>query len=414
MSAGATPPPPPPSTPPPPPPPSPQHGFVAAVKRGAGWLRGLGADADVVVSSRIRMARNLAGFPFLARSTRAQREQVLDICRERLMSCGISNQMMWVDVHDAPPLDRTLMVERHLISKEHAKGVVPGAGAQKTDKTAEPSEAADVGDPAVAQTGANEPRGVAISLPDERVSVMVNEEDHLRIQVLVSGLALEEAFAQVSAVDDLIEGPCGRSGHTLRYAYSPRFGYLTCCPTNVGTGIRVSVMLHLPALKLTGEMDKVRRAARDMSLAVRGYYGEGSEAAGEFYQISNQTTLGKAESVILHEFQQEIIPQVIAYERAARRFMLEKRRRLLEDKIFRALGLLRHARLLSPEEALTLLSDVRLGVVTGLIKDVNEQDVNQLILLTQPAHLQRVLGKEMDQNQRREARADLVRERLGK
>lgn len=406
MSAGAS--------PTPSPQPSPQHRFAAAVKRGAGWLRGMGAEADVVVSSRIRMARNLAGHPFLARATRAQRKLVLDICRERLLSCGISNQMMWVDVHDAPPLDRTMMVERHLISKEHAKGVVPGTGGQKTDnaKTAEAADAADAGDPPPAQAGSGEPRGVAISLPDEHVSVMVNEEDHLRIQVLLSGLALDDAFAQVSAVDDLIEGPCGQSGQTLKYAYSQRFGYLTCCPTNVGTGIRVSVMLHLPALKLMGEMDKVRRAARDMSLAVRGYYGEGSEAAGEFYQISNQTTLGKAERVILQEFQQEIIPQVIAYERTARRFMLDKRRRLLEDKVFRALGLLRHARLLSPEEALSLLSDVRLGVVTGLITDVSEQDVNQLILLTQPAHLQRVLGKEMDQNQRREARADLVRERL--
>ena len=171
-------------------------------------------------------------------------------------------------------------------------------------------------------------------------------------------------------------------------------------------------MLHLPALKLAGELDKMRRATRDMNLAVRGYYGEGSEAAGEFYQISNQTTLGKPESQILHEFEHEIIPQVINYERQARRSLLEKRRRLVEDKVLRALGILRHARLLSPEEAITLLSDVRLGVVTGLIKGVSEQDVNQLILLTQPAHLQRVLGLEMDQNTRREARADLVRDKL--
>jgi len=149
-----------------------------------------------------------------------------------------------------------------------------------------------------------------------------------------------------------------------------------------------------------------------MSLAVRGYYGEGSEAAGEFYQISNQTTLGKPESVLLHEFEQEIIPQVIGYERAARTLLLEKRRRLLEDKVYRALGTLRFARLLTPEEALSLLSDVRLGVVTGLIKEVTEQEVNQLILLTQPAHLQRVLGKDMDQAQRRESRADMVRQKL--
>src|SRR5262249_43928458 len=155
------------------------------------------------------------------------------------------------------------------------------------------------------------------------------------------------------------------TGHRLEYAFSPRFGYLTCCPTNVGTGIRISVMLHLPGLKLTGELEKVRRATRDMNLAVRGYYGEGSEAAGEFYQISNQTTLGKSEAQLLKEFEQEIMPQVINYERQARRLLLEKRRRLLEDRVYRALGVLRHARLLSPEEAITMLSDVRLGVVTG-------------------------------------------------
>ena len=256
---------------------------------------------------------------------------------------------------------------------------------------------------------------MAISLPDESVSVMVNEEDHLRLQVLLSGFELSAAYQRIDQVDDLIEGKCshvGGSGRTLEYAYSPRFGYLTCCPTNVGTGIRVSVMLHLPALKMTGELDKMKRATRDMNLAVRGYYGEGSEAAGEFYQISNQTTLGKPEAILLREFEQEIIPQVINYERQARRTLLEKRRRLVEDKVMRAIGILRNARLLSPEEAIVLLSDVRLGVVTGLVKGVTEQDVNQLILLTQPAHLQRVLGQEMDQNTRREARADLVREKL--
>jgi protein arginine kinase len=301
------------------------------------------------------------------------------------------------------------MLERHLISKEHAKGVIPG-GPKAQETVPEPASADSPPTPGT-PVQAGETRGVAVSLPDESVSVMVNEEDHLRLQVLLSGLELTAAYQRVNAVDDLIPGP-SRGGRVLDYAFSPRFGYLTCCPTNVGTGIRVSVMLHLPALKLTGELEKVRRATRDMNLAVRGYYGEGSEAAGEFYQISNQTTLGKSEPQLLKEFEQDIMPQVINYERQARRLLLEKRRRLLEDRVFRALGILRHARLLSPEEAITMLSDVRLGVVTGLVKGVTEQDVNQLILLTQPAHLQRVLGQEMDQNARREARADLVREKL--
>lgn len=383
---------------------------AAAVKRGADWLRGLGAESDVVVSSRVRLARNLAGFPFLTRATKAQRQAVLDLCRERLLNAGLARQMIWVDVHAAPQLDRTLMVERHLISKEHARGLQPGQP-QKAAKASAIETIAQAGAGAKADT-AGEPRGVAISLPDESLSVMVNEEDHLRLQVLRSGLELTSAFQHIDAVDDLLEGSCGESKKSLNYAFSPRFGFVTACPTNVGTGIRVSVMLHLPALKLAGEMDKVRRATRDMALAVRGYYGEGSDAAGEFFQVSNQTTLGRTEREILEEFEQDIIPSLVRYERESRRHLLEKRRRVLEDKVFRALGALRHARLLTPEEALTLLSDVRLGIVTGLIRDVSEQDVNQLILLTQPAHLQRVLGREMEQGERREARADMVRERL--
>lgn len=393
-----------------------------SLKRGAAWLSGAGADADVVISSRVRLARNIASFNFLSRAERAQRQQILDICRERLMklpsiaaerakaaggteagtlaTAGLS-RVLWVDVHRAPSLERTLMVERHLISKEHARGPAPF----------NPAAATAVAAPGPGVSTA-EPRGVAISLPDESMSVMVNEEDHLRVQVLLSGLELSRAFEIIAAVDDALEGPVAVAPGVLEYAYSSRFGYLTACPTNVGTGIRVSVMMHLPGLKLMGEMDKVRRATRDMSLAVRGYYGEGSEAAGEFFQVSNQTTLGKPETVILHEIEREIVPQIVQYERVARRMLLDKRRRLLEDKVFRALGTLRHARLLTPEEAIMLLSDVRLGVLCGLIGELSESRVNQLILMTQPAHLQRVIGREMDQGERREARADLVRQQL--
>lgn len=361
-----------------------------AVRAGVSWLSGAGRDADVVISSRIRLARNLAGFPFLTRANRQHRQAILDRVRGRVSTIRTCSEgerearsLLWVDVHQTTQADRLLMVERHLISKEHAKG--------------------------------DEPRGVAISLPDERVSLMVNEEDQLRLQALRPGLQIAEAFGQLNGIDDALArggaGPTPEQG-PLEYAFSSRFGYLTACPTNVGTGMRISVMLHLPALRLTGEMEKVRRATKDMNLAVRGYYGEGSEATGELYQISNQTTLGKSEQVIMHELEHEILPQVIGYERKARVLMAEKRRRLLEDTVFRALGVLRHARLLTPEEALTLLSNVRLGLLTGLVTDVPIETVNQLFLLTQPAHLQRALGLEMDQATRREARADLVRERL--
>ncbi|HMO26260.1 MAG TPA: protein arginine kinase, partial [Tepidisphaeraceae bacterium] len=268
---------------------------------------------------------------------------------------------------------RQLLVERHLISKPHA-----------------------------AAEGA---RGVAIT-EDETVSIMVNEEDHLRIQVLRSGLQLEEAWEQISEIDDALES-------RLEFAFNPKFGYLTACPTNVGTGIRVSVMLHLPALKLTGEIEKVFRAAKDMRLAVRGLYGEGTEATGDFYQVSNQTTLGKDEHEIIDEFRNVVIPKIIDYETQARKMLREDRLPALDDKVFRALGQLRSARLLSSEEVLFMLSHLRMGVNLSRIKDVDIKTINELFLMTQPAHLQRLMGRKIDGDVRRAARADLVRQRLG-
>lgn len=354
------------------------------------WLRGVGADADVVMSSRVRIARNLAGFPFVARANHSERRAVLDACRSRILESPACDSLVWVNLHECAPLERTLLVERHLISKQHAKGKPP------------PDKA---GTSKAATRTVDDPRGVAVAVPGERVSIMVNEEDHLRIQVIRGGLALGEAWDEIDQLDDRLEAGLG-------YAFSPRFGYVTACPTNVGTGVRMSVMLHLPALKLTGEIEKVKRAASDMNLAVRGFYGEGSDAAGDFYQISNQTTLGKAEGVIQHELQNEILPRVIEYERAARRTLAAKRRASLEDQTFRAIGILTNARLLATDEAMQLLSHLRLGVVMGLVPKVEAGTVNHLMLLIQPAHLQRVLNTELDQEQRLAARAGLVRSRL--
>lgn len=396
-------------------PPGPGFAFTPTViRRGVDWLRGAGSDADVVISSRVRLARNLRGLPFVCRCAPEQRQRVLDRVRQRIASARLADRMLWVDVHGCTPADRMLLLERHLISKELATPKAPNNPAGTMGGATGTAGAEPAMDP-------DGPRAVAISLPDEQLSIMVNEEDHLRIQVLASGLNLTDLLAKIDRVDDRLEGDgdaghgsaSGPGEHALDWSYSPRFGYLTACPTNVGTAMRVSVMLHLPGLKLSAEMEKVKRATRDMHLAVRGYYGEHSEATGEFYQISNQTTLGKPERLILDELEREIVPRIIDYERAARRMLLEKRRRFLEDQVFRALGALRSARLLNPEEALTLLSLVRLGVLTGLVHDIAEQTVNQLLLLTQPAHLQRLLGQELDQNQRREARADLVRRQLG-
>ncbi len=336
------------------------------------WLRGSGPMSEVVISSRIRLARNVAGSHFLSRSSRAQRQAVEAKVRQTILDAEIAPHVLYVDLDAAPEIDRQLLVERHLISKPHA--------------TAE---------------GA---RGVAIA-ENETLSIMVNEEDHLRIQVLRSGLQLEEAWEQINQIDDALEAK-------LDWAFHPRFGYLTACPTNVGTGIRVSVMLHLPALKLTGEIDKVFRAAKDMRLAVRGLYGEGTEATGDFYQISNQTTLGKAEDDIISDFKHLVIPKIIDYEHNARKMLVADRTLALDDKVCRALGALRTARLMASEETINLLSHVRMGVNLGRVKDFDIRTLNELFLQTQPAHLQKITGKKMEGDQRRAARADYIRMRL--
>jgi len=339
------------------------------------WLRGTGPHSDIVISSRVRLARNIAGFPFVNKANRRQRYDVLAVCREHIVSDRLAPNVLWVDLDESPPLDRQLLVERHLISQQHANAPV------------------------------DHPRSVAVS-SDETFAIMVNEEDHLRIQVIRSGLQLSEAFDQINRIDDVLES-------RIDFAYSPRFGYLTACPTNVGTGLRVSVMLHLPALKMTGEIDKVRRAARDMHLAVRGLFGEGSEALGDLYQISNQTTLGKSEEEILADFQTSIVPQIIAYEQQARQALLKHREAQFDDKLWRAWAILTHARMMSGEEALSLLSHLRLAVNLGRITNTDIRTINELFLLTQAAHLQKVSGNEMDAPTRRAARARLLRQKLG-
>jgi protein arginine kinase len=347
------------------------------------WLLGTGEASDVVLSSRARLARNLAGIGFITRASKKDRLKTLAAAKAAVMTGPLAPRMLWLDLHAAALLDRQILVERHLISKQLSKGRV-GAG------------------PAAAE----DPRAVAVAT-DERLSIMVNEEDHLRIQAMRSGLALGAAYCEASEADQVLEG-------TLDVAFSPRFGYLTACPTNVGTGLRMSVMLHLPALRLTGDLERVKRAATDMNLAVRGFYGEGSEAVGDLYQISNQTTLGQTEEAIIASLETEILPRVVEYERLSRRELATRRRLGLEDQVWRAHGVLNSARLLTTEEAMQALSLMRLGVLTGVIPQdcCDLGRVHQLMLLVHPAHLQRALGVALDQEQRRAARAGLVRRRL--
>lgn len=338
------------------------------------WLRGTGPHGEIVISSRVRLARNLAGYPFVNSSSYQQQFEILDRCRNQVMGGGLGEGAMWIDLGECTKLDGQLLVERHLISRH------------------------------LAEADAELPRAVAIGA-DETYAIMINEEDHMRIQVLRSGMQLKECWQQIDQIDDRLE-------EKLDFAYSRKFGYLTACPTNIGTGIRVSVMLHLPALRLTGEIEKVRRAAKSMHLAVRGMFGEGSEAHGDLFQVSNQTTLGRSEQEILAEFQHTVVPQIIAYEQQARQALRKQRPALLEDKVWRAWAVLTHARVMDTDEVLQLLSHLRLGVNLGLIDRIDIRTLNELFILTQPAHLQKLTGSQMDVATRREARATLIRQRL--
>ncbi len=347
---------------------------LADLTHSAGeWLRGGGPMHDVVISSRVRLARNLAGVPFLTQCSQEQQGDLAGRLRDEILAAKISRKVLYVDIDGACELDRQLLVERHLISRQHA--------------------------------GASHPRGVAVS-GDETSAIMVNEEDHLRIQVLRGGLDLRDAVVEINRMDDLLES-------RLDYAFHSRYGYLTACPTNVGTGLRVSVMLHLPALKMTGEIEKAFRAASDMRLAIRGLFGEGTEASGDFFQVSNQTTLGKTEEQIVDEFLGEMVPQFIKYERRARTSLMKRRSIAIDDKAQRSLALLRSTRLISSDETMYLLSLVRLGVNLKRIEDIDLETVNELFLLTQPAHLQRILDTELSPEARAEARATYIRQRLG-
>jgi len=335
------------------------------------WLRGTGPESDIVISSRIRLARNVAAFPFTNRASAYQKAEIEGMLRDRVARLEMDPRLEYINVPNLSPLDRQFLVERQLISRELA--------------------------------AADGPRGVALG-PRETVSLMINEEDHLRLQVMRSGFALDEAWQDIDRVDDLLES-------RISYAFSEEFGYLTACPTNVGTGMRSSVMLHLPALVWSKQIEKVFRALQKINLAVRGLYGEGSRASGDFYQISNQVTLGKSETQILNEIR-EVIPQIITYERQARNTMLKDSRQAINDKVSRAYGTLCSATMMTSEETMDLLSSVRLGVNMGLLDDVSIGTVNELFIHTQPAHLQKLMGSLLDGEERNAARARYLRTRL--
>ncbi|MBT3878658.1 MAG: protein arginine kinase [Candidatus Scalindua sp.] len=335
------------------------------------WLRGTGKESDIVISSRIRLARNITGYPFLSRANLKQRKEVESLLRKTIIEHNIARDVSYVNLNQATAVDKLFLVERHLISKEHAEG--------------------------------EGERGVAFG-KSETVSLMINEEDHLRIQVIRSGFELKNTWNTIDEIDNIL-------GENLNFAFSSRFGFLTACPTNVGTGMRVSVMLHLPALGMTKHIEKVFNAVGKLGLVVRGLYGEGTKVSGDLYQISNQFALGKSEKEILSIIE-SVIPRITSYERMARKALVMESKDQLEDRIWRSYGMLKAARMITSEEILQLLSQVRMGVNLGLIEDIEIQTLNELFVLTLPAHLQKLQGCELDSAQRNVIRASYVRKRL--
>lgn len=334
------------------------------------WMKGTGPDNDIVMGSRIRLARNIAKIPFPAVANDQQLSHVSDLVRSSVTGNSKSD-LEYFGVASMARLERELLVEKHLIS---------------------PQQTRDVKHKAVVLRG------------DELVCIMVNEEDHLRIQSIYPGFQLQSAWEQCDQVDDTI-------GEKLEYAFSPELGYLTACPTNVGTGLRASVMLHIPALVMTKQVQRLVPAINKLGLAVRGLYGEGTEAVGNIYQISNQLTLGHSEKEIIQHLA-TVARQIIDQEREARKRLMQIGKAELEDRTYRALGVLSQARMISSQEAMQLVSEVRLGVDMGLIKELDASFPKSLVFLIRPAHVQKLIGRDMDANERDAYRASLIREYL--
>ena len=335
------------------------------------WLKGTGPNSDIVISSRIRLARNLDKLSFSHWADEKGQGEVLTKVESAISESNYLKGSLFLKMREMSNIDKQFLVERHLISREHATGSYH--------------------------------KGVMIS-DKEIVSIMINEEDHLRIQVVQSGFNLAEARLLTDRIESELESH-------LNFAFSSNWGYLTACPTNVGTGMRASVMLHLPALVITNQISKVLQAIAKLSLTTRGLFGEGTEAKGNFFQISNQISLGRLEIEIIDNIER-VIKQVMEYEQSARNNLLTHNKDLIEDRVGRAYGILKGVRIISSNETIDLLSSVRLGVDIGLLKDIDRGMVNELFILTQPAHLQKIEGKALTADKRDVKRAELIRKKL--
>lgn len=342
------------------------------IKQTGEWLKGKGSDSDIVISNRIRLARNIEDLKFVDWADKNTRREVAEKAKEAILSSNYMKNSLYVEMDKIDAIDRQLLIERHLISKEHA--------VDTEYKTAFVSER-------------------------EIISIMVNEEDHLRLQVIQSGFLLDDTWNIMDNLERELE-------RKLRFAFSNEWGYLTACPTNTGTGLRASVMLHLPGIVTTRQIDSMVHAVSKLGLTVRGFFGEGTEAIGNFFQVSNQVTLGQREEDIINNLKR-IIRQIVTQEKGSRDFLKAKKRDIVEDKVSRAYATLEGAHIITSKETIDLLSLVRLGIDLKFIKHIDIPKLNELFLLIQPAHLQKLEGRKISPGERDIKRAELIRKKLG-
>ena len=335
------------------------------------WYLQSGKESDVVLSTRIRMARNLSDVPFIHHMNKNDIETVLQKLESITPSIGYG--LKFLRLSNMDNITKLSLIEKHLISPEFA-----------VDK---------------------EKKGAILINDEENICIMINEEDHIRLQVLQAGLELENTLEQAIEIDEKL-------AKMLNFAFSEKYGFLTACPTNVGTGMRASVMVHLPALTITGNIKKVLEVANNFNMNIRGVYGEGSKPQGNIYQISNKQSLGMSEKEIIKNLK-SITDKIVEQERLARKY-LGREQIELEDRVYRDFGILSNAKKISSDEAKELLSSVKLGTDMGIIKELTDLKVNELILYTKPANLQKRLGKELDSYERDIKRAEVVKEIIRK
>ncbi|HEY8363638.1 MAG TPA: protein arginine kinase [Tissierellaceae bacterium] len=335
------------------------------------WLDGTGLDEDVVVSTRLRLARNLANYRFPNFMNNDEAEAVTN----EILNCMKDNvyevPYKFYRIRDLSDTERSAFVEDHLISPNLANNLNTGSFLLRND---------------------------------EKATVMINEEDHIRIQVLLPGLNFEKGWEMASSIDDSLEGK-------VEYAYHEKFGYLTACPTNVGTGLRASVMVHLPCITMTGHINSIIEELTKIGLTVRGIYGEGTKALGNIFQISNQTTLGESEEEIIKKLNR-VVREIISRERSTRVYMLDKRNHQMEDMIYRSYGILKYGRIISSQEAMNHLSNVKLGCDLGVIDYIKSKDIVKLMIEIQPANIQRAANRDLTYEERDIYRAELIRKKL--